>query len=41
MEQSKDDVTRRESFIKIGLGSLAVAGCGAAVFGYQCLCERP
>ena len=37
MEQSKDDVTRRESLIKIGLGSMAVAGCGAAVFGYQFL----
>jgi cytochrome b6-f complex iron-sulfur subunit len=37
MEQSKDDVTRRASFIKIGLGSVAVAGCGAAVFGYQFL----
>src|ERR1700676_2998230 len=37
MEQSKDDVTRRGSFIKIGLGSLAVAGCGATVFGYEFL----
>ena len=36
-EQSNDDVTRRDSFIKIGIGSLAVAGCGAAVFGYQFL----
>jgi cytochrome b6-f complex iron-sulfur subunit len=30
-------VTRRESFVKLGLGSLAVAGCGAAVFGYEFL----
>jgi len=37
MEQSKGDVTRRESLIKIGVGSMAVAGCGAAVFGYQFL----
>jgi len=29
--------TRRDSLIKIGLGSLAVAGCGAAAFGYQFL----
>jgi cytochrome b6-f complex iron-sulfur subunit len=31
------EVTRRESFVKLGLGSLAVAGCGAAVFGYEFL----
>ena len=31
------EVTRRDSLIKIGLGSLAVAGCGAAAFGYQFL----
>jgi cytochrome b6-f complex iron-sulfur subunit len=37
VEQDKDDVSRRQSFVKIGLGSLAVAGCGAAVFGYQFL----
>jgi cytochrome b6-f complex iron-sulfur subunit len=36
-EQKADDVTRRESFVKLGLGSLAVAGCGAAVFGYEFL----
>lgn len=43
-EQDKDlaqkeatEVTRRESFVKLGLGSLAVAGCGAAVFGYEFL----
>jgi len=29
--------TRRETLVKIGLGSMAVAGCGAAVFGYQFL----
>jgi cytochrome b6-f complex iron-sulfur subunit len=32
-----DEVTRRESFTKLGIGSLAVAGCGAAVFGYEFL----
>ena len=38
MEQDKKDgASRRESLVKIGLGSLAVAGCGAAVFGYQFL----
>jgi len=31
------EVTRRGSLIKIGLGSAVVAGCGAAVFGYQFL----
>lgn len=35
--QRHEEVTRRESLIKIGLGSLGVAGCGAAVFGYQFL----
>jgi cytochrome b6-f complex iron-sulfur subunit len=29
--------TRREAFIKLGLGSLGVAGAGAAVFGYEFL----
>jgi len=33
-EQKPDEVTRRESFIKLGLGSLTVAGCGATVFSY-------
>ena len=35
--ENKDDVTRRKSFVILGLGSLAVAGCGAAVFGYEFL----
>jgi len=35
MSEQKD--TRRESFVKLGLGSLAVAGCGATVFGYEFL----
>jgi cytochrome b6-f complex iron-sulfur subunit len=35
--EKPDEVTRRQSLVKIGLGSLAVAGCGAAVFGYQFL----
>jgi len=30
-------VTRRESFVKLGLSSLVVAGCGAAAFGYEFL----
>jgi len=29
--------TRRETFVKLGLGTLAVAGAGAAVFGYEFL----
>src|SRR5208283_3352932 len=35
MSEQKD--TRRESFVKLGLGSLAIAGCGATVFGYEFL----
>ena len=35
--ENKDDVTRRKSFVILGLGSLAAAGCGAAVFGYEFL----
>jgi len=37
LEQDNGEVTRRESFIKLGLGSLAVAGCGALAFGYEFL----
>src|ERR1039457_6254105 len=36
-DEKPDAVTRRQSLVKIGLGSLGVAGCGAAVFGYQFL----
>jgi cytochrome b6-f complex iron-sulfur subunit len=36
-EQASGQVTRRQSFIKLGLGSLTVAGCGAAAFGYEFL----
>ncbi len=36
-EKEKDEITRRKSFIQLGIGSLAVAGCGAAVFGYEFL----
>lgn len=32
-----EEVSRRQTLIKLGLGSMAVAGCGAAVFGYQFL----
>lgn len=38
MEQKDTgEVTRRETLIKLGLGSAAIAGCGAAAFGYQFL----
>jgi cytochrome b6-f complex iron-sulfur subunit len=36
-QENMTEVTRRESFVKLGLGSLAAAGCGAAVFGYEFL----
>ncbi len=35
--EAPEDLTRRATLVKIGLGSLAAAGCGAAVFGYQFL----
>jgi cytochrome b6-f complex iron-sulfur subunit len=35
--QSPDEYTRRESFAKLGLGSLAIIGGGATVFGYEFL----
>lgn len=31
------EVSRREFFVKLGLGSLAIAGAGTAVFAYQFL----
>jgi cytochrome b6-f complex iron-sulfur subunit len=31
------EFTRRESFVKLGLGSLVIAGAGAAVSGYEFL----
>ncbi len=30
-----DDPNRRRQFIKIGVGSLAIAACGTGLFGYQ------
>ena len=36
-KEKKNGVTRRQSLVQIGLGSLAVAGCGAAIFGYEFL----
>jgi len=36
-QEAPGEATRRETLVKIGLGSLAAAGCGAAVFGYQFL----
>src|SRR6516162_576878 len=32
-----EQVTRRDSFARLGLGSLAIIGGGAAVFGYEFL----
>lgn len=32
-----DEVSRRQFFVKLGLGSVALAACGTAVFGYQYL----
>ena len=36
-QQADEGFTRRQSFVKLGLGSLAAAGVGAAVFGYEFL----
>ncbi|HLN02469.1 MAG TPA: ubiquinol-cytochrome c reductase iron-sulfur subunit [Bryobacteraceae bacterium] len=36
-QQSNRGFTRRESFVKLGLGSLASAGVGVAVSGYEFL----
>ena len=36
-QQSDEGYTRRQSFVKLGLGSMAAAGVGAAVFGYEFL----
>src|SRR5512146_2077231 len=33
----QDEVSRRQFFVKIGLGSVALAACGTALFGYQYL----
>jgi|SRR5215467_3914636 len=35
--QARARCTRRESFVKLGLGSLGIAGAGAGVFGYEFL----
>ena len=35
--QEAEDLSRRQFFIKVGLGSIAVAGLGTGVFGYQFL----
>ena len=35
--QSSAEITRRQSFVRLGIGSMAVAGCGAAMFGYEFL----
>jgi cytochrome b6-f complex iron-sulfur subunit len=37
MEDDQSQPTRREAFIKLGVGSVAVACAGAAVFGYSYL----
>ncbi len=36
-KQREVNCTRREAFVKLGLGSLAIAGAGAAVSGYEFL----
>lgn len=36
-QQPDVQYTRRESFVKLGLGSAAIAGIGGAVFGYEFL----
>ena len=36
-EDDKTQVSRREAFVKLGVGSVAVACAGAAVFGYEFL----
>ena len=36
-QQVPERSTRRESFVKLGLCSLGIAGAGAAVFGYEFL----
>lgn len=36
-QPSNQGLTRRESFVKLGLGSIGVAGVGGAVFGYEFL----
>lgn len=33
----QDEVSRRQFFVKVGLGSVAMAACGTALFGYQYL----
>jgi cytochrome b6-f complex iron-sulfur subunit len=33
----QDEVSRRQFFVKVGLGSVALAACGTAVFAYQYL----
>jgi cytochrome b6-f complex iron-sulfur subunit len=35
--EQEDAVNRRQFFVKIGLGSIAVAACGTALFGYEYL----
>ena len=35
--EDKDALTRRQFFVKLGVGSIAVAGTGTAVFAYQFL----
>src|SRR5215470_5542980 len=35
--KTQEDLSRRQFFVRLGLGSLAVAGAGTAVFAYQFL----
>jgi cytochrome b6-f complex iron-sulfur subunit len=36
-QEQEGELTRRQFFVKVGLGSIAVAGLGTTVFGYQFL----
>jgi cytochrome b6-f complex iron-sulfur subunit len=35
--EKNDDLNRRQFFVKLGLGSIAVAACGTALFAYEYL----
>lgn len=36
-EDPKNDVSRRQFFVKAGVGSLLAAACGTSIFGYEYL----
>jgi cytochrome b6-f complex iron-sulfur subunit len=37
LPKDEAELSRRQFFVKVGVGSVAVAGCGTALFGYQFL----